>query len=281
MDVPYSKLNDFDVALEPSSARSGGNAVVKPDDVPCSEMTNDITTKETIEDNSAHIIPLDLQNIKNKKQALDVIEQIKFKFNLKTNEKDFEAILATPMCKTIRDRLPWLVGLLLFQSVSAFIMHKFENTLDANLVVAFFIPMLVGTGGNAGNQPGVMVTRALSTGDPSSKTLRSIICREIAISFIQACTLSSVAFFRVIMQFPKAMPTSFTVAISLFGVVLISASLGVSMSLILHYLNIDPANAAAPIVSTVSDLIGILLLCSCTAIFLGSEPDGKLHFFSP
>jgi len=163
--------------------------------------------------------------------------------------------------------------LLLFQSVSAIIMHNFDEYLSANIVVAFFIPMLVGTGGNAGNQPGVTMTRALASGLPSTNELWGIIFRESFISIFQASILASVCYARVLVQFPNHQMAASTIALSLFLVVLFSAFLGIFLSLILHFCEFDPANSAAPITSTISDVVGIFILCLFTAWFLGDIPD--------
>jgi len=84
---------------------------------------------------------------------------------------------ASPM-RSLGGRLPWLVSLLLLQSTAALVMAMFEELLDRELVIAFFVPMIVGTGGNAGNQPGVAVTRALGLGIPPKKVLWKIMRRE-------------------------------------------------------------------------------------------------------
>ncbi|CAE8610651.1 unnamed protein product [Polarella glacialis] len=63
------------------------------------------------------------------------------------------------------ERLPWLVGLLLLESVSAYSLGRFQLMIDNHMTLALFCPMIVGTAGNAGNQPGVIFTRAVTTGE--------------------------------------------------------------------------------------------------------------------
>mmetsp|Transcript_60808 Transcript_60808/g.166993 ORF Transcript_60808/g.166993 Transcript_60808/m.166993 type:complete len:282 (-) Transcript_60808:411-1256(-) len=107
---------------------------------------------------------------------------------------------ATSTTKILMGRLPWLFVLLLIQSSAAAIMATFEQLLDKELVIALFVPMIVGSGGNAGNQPGVAVTRALGAGEISSKSLWRLITRETGLGFITACILGTVAFFRVLVE---------------------------------------------------------------------------------
>ena len=98
----------------------------------------------------------------------------------------------------LKQRLPWLAGLLMLQSVSASIMHGFDTLLEKHLVIAMFIPMIVGSGGNAGNQPGVMVTRALGIGEfRRPGLLRAFIKRECTVISIIATILSVFSFIRV------------------------------------------------------------------------------------
>ena len=98
----------------------------------------------------------------------------------------------------LKQRLPWLAGLLMLQSVSASIMHGFDTLLEKHLVIAMFIPMIVGSGGNAGNQPGVMVTRALGIGEfRRPGLLRAFIKREGTVISIIATILSVFSFIRV------------------------------------------------------------------------------------
>ena len=82
-----------------------------------------------------------------------------------------ESLLEMPMRTMLRQRLPWLVILLLFQSSSAAIMDSVEAVLSKHIVLPLFVPMLVGSAGNAGIQPGVAITRALGAGKSSLEAL--------------------------------------------------------------------------------------------------------------
>ena len=76
-----------------------------------------------------------------------------------------EGLLRVPLWRMLLQRLPWLVALLLFQSSSAAIMDSVESILSEHIVLTLFVPMLVGSAGNAGIQPGVVMTRALGAGE--------------------------------------------------------------------------------------------------------------------
>ena len=168
----------------------------------------------------------------------------------------------------LRERLPWLCGLLLLQSCAAIVMGGFETLLDRHLVIAFFVPMIVGTGGNAGNQPGVMTTRALASGAIDRSTLARLFRREAALGSITAGILATMAFVRVLAQYPSDMPEAIAIALAVFVVVNLSIAIGVAFSVAIERSGADPAAGAAPLLTTVADLLGITLLCGISAFVM-------------
>ena len=186
--------------------------------------------------------------------------------------------LDTSVWGTLKQRLPWLVTLLILQSFSAAIMHGFHTVLEEHIVVAFFVPMLVGTGGNAGNQPGVMVTRALGNGELKEPgVLRRVVSKESRISFTIATILGSISFVRVEIEYPGEHLSALTIAIAMWFVVFLAVFLGVGFSVLLDRLGLDPAAGAAPTLSTIADITGITVLCASALIILGKEaPDGPV-----
>ncbi|KAJ8607425.1 hypothetical protein CTAYLR_009986 [Chrysophaeum taylorii] len=182
----------------------------------------------------------------------------------------FEEYFATSYTRLLRDRLPWLVGLLLLQSSAALIMGTFENLLDKHLVIAFFVPMIVGTGGNAGNQPGVMTTRALSRGTFDSHKLHKLVRRETLLALVTGTLLAVLAFLRVLLQYPSKIKEAGAISIAVFLMVNLAIFIGVAFSIVIDRTGADPANGAAPLLTTVADLVGITLLCAVAALLLSA-----------
>lgn len=213
-------------------------------------------------------------------------------------KKPFYAVLA--------QRLPWLVVLMIIQSFSATILGQVAGMLEKNRLVTLFIPMLVGTGGNAGNQPGVMVTRALDSGKVPIKRL---LMKEGLLAIITGAIMGIIAFCRCWAEYtvneaafrhdsPEAMvPGQFcdafswngsscvftvdgsvkeeaqqalAIACSVTVVVLVSVFLGIGFSVMLDKGGCDPAAGAAPLLTTVSDLVGISLLALVGFLILGN-----------
>ncbi|MDQ5940460.1 MAG: Magnesium transporter MgtE [Candidatus Dependentiae bacterium] len=166
------------------------------------------------------------------------------------------------------ERSKWLIGLLLLQSVSSVIMRQYEKTLEENVILTLFLTMLIGTGGNAGNQSATLVIRGLSTGEIGRKRRLSLIMRESLLSLFIASLLSIVSFCRVwIMHGDLA--AAFAIGVSLFSIVCVSMLLGTLIPLTLHHFKIDPAHSAAPFLATLMDVIGILIYCSVCSYLLG------------
>jgi len=181
---------------------------------------------------------------------------------------DLETYFSLPKTAIWKARLPWLVGLLLLQSFSANILGAFDELLDKHLIIAFFIPMLVGSGGNAGNQPGVMVTRALATGTLNAERLVQLLHKEGVLALVTASTLGLIGFFRVLIQeYPRVLP-ALAIGLSLWVMVFASIFLGIFFSVALDRLGLDPAAGSAPLLTTISDMVGISILCLTSLMLL-------------
>jgi magnesium transporter len=171
----------------------------------------------------------------------------------------------------VRVRLPWLAALLLLQSVSAVILHGFDEMLSKHLAIAMFVPMIVGTGGNAGNQPGVIVTRALdSDRENLLANIGQLLSKEARIGALQASILSACAFGRVLIEFPGDVRAALAIALATFTVVFVSVFLGVGFSVGIDACRLDPAAGSAPLLTTISDILGILTLCVMSALIMES-----------
>lgn len=128
--------------------------------------------------------------------------------------------------------------------------------------------MIVGTGGNAGNQPGVMITRALGAKEVNKSNLNAILWKEFKLAVCSAFLLGTVAFLRVFLSHPDDLASSIAISVTIAIVVLMSVFLGLGFSILLDYLNIDPADAAALLLTSLADMLGILTLCLISSAIL-------------
>lgn len=167
-------------------------------------------------------------------------------------------------------RSVWLGGLLLLQSVSPFILSRYQALIHSHIFLSFFYTMLIGTGGNAGNQSATLVIRGLATGEISRKNAGRVLFREFWMSIALAIILFGVNFVRIYFSYPYPDLTS-TIAIGISLVLIVNTSmiLGTFIPFMLERFNIDPAHSAAPFLATLMDILGILIYCAVCSKILG------------
>lgn len=163
----------------------------------------------------------------------------------------------------LMQRLPWLISLLLVESISAYSLGRFQTMIDQHMTLALFCPMIVGTAGNAGNQPGVIFTRAITMGEFENRdTLLQFFRREFFLALIVSSCMAFVALARTVVEHGEEdLMSCIAVAATVFVVVIFAICIGITFSFCLHLLGLDPAAGAAPLLTTFSDVIGVLILC--------------------
>jgi len=174
----------------------------------------------------------------------------------------------TPASTLIRQRFSWLASLLLLQSASSFIVESYQEVIKQNVIISFFITMLIGTGGNAGNQSATLVIRGLATGEIKLKDGLKTLLRELGISVVLASLLVVVSFARIYF-IHRDFISAIAISLSLFFIVITSMGLGTLLPLILERLGIDPAHSAAPFLATIMDILGMLIYCIICSRMLG------------
>lgn len=185
-------------------------------------------------------------------------------------EIDERAYFDTSIKSLVQGRAYWLVGLLLLQSVSSSILSGYSNLIEQNVVIAWFLTMVVGAGGNAGNQSSALVIRGLATGDIDSvRDFWRVIAKESKVGIILAGFLSVVSFGRVYISTGSSqasITSAGTVSGALFLIVVSAVLAGSTTPMIFERLGVDPCYFASPFLATVTDIGGVLLLCSLATI---------------
>jgi len=172
---------------------------------------------------------------------------------------------------SLRTRASWLLGLLVCQSCSSFILADNEALLVAHPTVIYFMTMLVGAGGNAGNQASVRIIRGLATGevspDASSRT-RAIVGDEFLRAAALATLLVVAGFVRVI-AFDASVADAAAISASLFLIVSTSVVLGTLLPLLLQRFRIDAAHASTTI-QVIMDVLGVLITCTVAPLIFSN-----------
>lgn len=157
-------------------------------------------------------------------------------------------------------RILLLSVLLILQSGSSFILQSFSDLISQHILITMYLTMLVGAGGNAGNQAAVLMIRRLA--GSKSFSLRSVLVRETFAALIIGCAVTSIGFLRVWIEERGAFLPSFTIGLALFCIVTSSILLGTLLPVILQRLfHLDPAHAG-PIIQVLMDILGVCITCA-------------------
>jgi magnesium transporter len=177
-----------------------------------------------------------------------------------------EEILEESVPRIVRARLPWLVVSFLGQLISAYIMSRFEASIEKILVSAFFIPLVMAMGGSVGQQTGVIVVRGLATGEINPKDLRRRLLRETKAAIVNASVIAVLTLGAVVAVIGAEHSNFGMVLATALVVVVLNASLfGAIIPFGFKKVNIDPAIASGPFVATFNDVVGLLIYFSLLA----------------
>lgn len=167
--------------------------------------------------------------------------------------------LKTGVFETWKKRIPWLLLLLLSATFTGAILSHYEEALGKVAVLTVFIPMLMGTAGNAGSQSSVAVIRALSLGEIKLRDVLSITFKECRVALLCGLTLGVVGFGKVVL-IDRAEPlVALVVCLTLAATVLLAKLFGSLLPLLAKRLGFDPAVMASPFITTIVDAISLLV----------------------
>ena len=167
------------------------------------------------------------------------------------------SIKTAPILSLYRKRVFWLIILVFGSLLSGIGIAHFEDIIAANIVLVFFLPLLVGSGGNAGSQSATLMVRALATGDVYFKDWFYLIGRE---SLVACCLGASMAFAVAILGYIRGdSMIALVLALSMMGIVLLGCLIGMSLPFILNRFKMDPASASAPLVTSICDATGVMV----------------------
>ncbi|MBQ7692449.1 MAG: magnesium transporter [Oscillospiraceae bacterium] len=165
-----------------------------------------------------------------------------------------------------KNRIPWLMFLMLSATFTSMILTSFEDMLAVQAGLVAFIPMLMGTGGNSGAQASTAVIRALSLGDIEPRDALSVAWRELRVAFLCGVALAAVNFVKMLLldgmllhNDAVTVSVAATVSTSILFIVLFAKSVGAMLPILAEKLGVDPAVMANPLISTVTDAVSLLI----------------------
>lgn len=157
-----------------------------------------------------------------------------------------------------RKRIVWLLVLFIAEAYTGTVLRAFEDELEAVVALAFFIPLLIGTGGNTGTQITTTLVRAMATGDVRFRDIPRVLGKELSTGFLVAATMAAAAVVRA-WTLGVGPEVTVTVAVTVAAIVMWSSFIASILPLVLKKLRVDPAVVSAPMIATIVDGTGLII----------------------
>lgn len=208
---------------------------------------------------------------------IDVLEQ-------ETTE-DFEIMAAmTPSDKPYsrtgaidmwKNRVPWLLFLMLSATFTTMILNSFEDALAVQAVLIGFIPVIMGTGGNSGAQSSTAIIRSLSLGDTEPEDALKVVWKELRVAILCGLTLAAVNFVKMLLVDNLLLgnpDVDYTIALivslAIVFTVMFAKAVGSFLPMLAEKIGLDPAVVATPLITTISDAVSLLIYLEIAKVFL-------------
>ncbi|MGC9469900.1 MAG: magnesium transporter [Anaerolineae bacterium] len=176
--------------------------------------------------------------------------------------------LLTSAWEIARRRVGWLLLLFVTGTITANVLELFEDTLQRRVVLSFFVPLLIGTGGNAGSQTTSTIIRALSVGEIEKKDALRVLWHELRVGLLLGALIGVAGFIRA-WTFNQSIPLGLTIAVAVAAIVFWSSSIGSLLPLFATLIGVDPALISGPLMSTLVDATGLFIYFSVAEWILG------------
>ena len=200
--------------------------------------------------------------------AMDVMEEeatedIELMGAMTPSEKTY---LKSTTFDLFKNRIPWLMLLMVSSTFTGLIITSFEDALAAQVALTAFIPMLMGTGGNSGSQSSVTVIRSLSLGELKLKDIGIVLWKELRTAILCGVALAAVCFAKIwlvdhlLMNNPSiTLMVDLVVCLALCVTVIIAKVVGCVLPMVAKALGADPAVMASPFITTIVDAVSLLV----------------------
>jgi len=176
----------------------------------------------------------------------------------------------TPIWKHSKNRILWLLFLMLSATITGAIITEYEEAFAAIPLLVAFIPMIMGTGGNCGAQSSTMIIRGLALEEIKIKDIVRVMLKEIGIALIIGVILALVNFVRMKIQYGNEnTELAYVVGITLILTVMIAKLLGGTLPILAKVCHIDPALMASPIITTIVDIVSVMIYFAIATMMLG------------
>ena len=174
-----------------------------------------------------------------------------------------------------KNRVPWLLFLMLSATFTTMILNSFEDALAVQAVLIGFIPIIMGTGGNSGAQSSTAIIRSLSLGDTEPKDALKVIWKEWRVALLCGLTLAAVNFVKMLLVDNLLLgnpDVDYTIALivslAIVFTVMFAKVVGSFLPMLAEKIGLDPAVVATPLITTISDAVSLLIYLEIAKVFL-------------
>jgi magnesium transporter len=174
--------------------------------------------------------------------------------------------LKTSVFDTFKQRIPWLLLLMVSATFTSKIISSFESALATQVALVAFIPMLMDTGGNCGSQASVTIIRGMSLGEIELEDIIKVLWKELRVAIFCGGVLATATFFKILLVDGMLMHTAgitfkvtFVVCLTMFIAVVLAKLVGCTLPIIAKTLKLDPAVMASPFITTIVDALTLLV----------------------
>lgn len=180
-----------------------------------------------------------------------------------------EEYLKTSVFKLSKNRIFWLCVLMISGTLSSIIIKGYSAISEAALSLSIFIPILTGTGGNAGSQASTMIIRGMALGEIETKDVLKVLWKELRVGLLCGAALGAINMLRLTLLSPDtSFWVDFTVSFSMCAVVVVAKTIGCLLPIGAKICKFDPAIMAGPLISTIVDSIALLVFFNIALIFV-------------
>ena len=179
-----------------------------------------------------------------------------------------DGYFGTSVFKHAKNRIVWLLILMLSAAVTGAIITKYEQAFATVPLLVAFIPMIMGTGGNCGSQSSTLIIRGLATDEIELKDVFKALWKELRVSLMVGVVLAFVNGIRVMLQY-QDLQLAIVIGLTLIATVVLAKALGCLLPLLAKRLKLDPAIMAAPLITTLVDIFSILVYFQIATTIMG------------
>jgi magnesium transporter len=167
----------------------------------------------------------------------------------------------------VRRRLVWLLLLFVAEAYTGSVLRHYQSETEQVIALSFFVPLLIGTGGNVGSQTVTTLVRAMAVGEVRLRDVRWVMTKELAVGLSMGIVMAVVAFGRAALL-NVGSKVGLVVALTIASICVWSAVVAAVLPLVLRKLRVDPAVVSAPLITTVVDGTGLFIYFTIAKVIL-------------